>query len=375
MKILLTGGGTGGHFYPLIAVAEKINKISDQERLVDTKLYYMSDTPYDKAALFENGINYMEVLSGKQRLYSSPRNILDKFKVGLGCISATFQLFSLYPDVVFSKGGYASVPALFAARLLGIPVMIHDSDSVPGRVSLWSAKFAKRIAISYPEAVEYFPKDKTALTGQPIREEITKKATEGAYEYWKLDPNVPTVFVVGGSLGAQTINNTLVDILPTLLNTYQVIHQTGPTNAQDVAERVSVVLDKHAFRSRYVPVGFMTPLMIKMAAGAATIIVSRAGSMLFEMAAWGIPSIIIPIPENVSRDQKHNAFNYARAGACSVIEESNLTPSVLEAGIENLISNPERLKIMSANAVKFSGGDAAMAIAREIVSMALKHEE
>ena len=378
MKILLTGGGTGGHFYPLIAVAEKINKIVDDEKIIGVKLYYMSDTPYDKAALFENGITYMEVMSGKQRLYSSPRNFTDKIKVAIGCLSATFQLFSLYPDVVFSKGGYASVPALFAARILGIPVIIHDSDSVPGRVSLWSAKFAKHIAISYPEAVEYFSKEqqtKTVLTGQPIRQEIARRATEGAHEYWKFDPSIPTIYVVGGSSGAQTINNTLIEVLPQLLEACQVIHQVGPKLIEETQEQVSVVLEKSEFRDRYKPIGFMSPLMVKMAAGAADLIISRAGSMIFEIAGWGVPSIIIPIPESISRDQTHNAFNYARAGACDVIEEGNLTPSILSSEIVKLLSNKDKLKTMSANALAFAKSDAAETIANEIVKMGLSHEE
>ena len=375
MKILFTGGGTGGHFYPLIAVAEKTNKIADRDRLVDLKLYYMSDSPYDKAALFENGITYIEVTSGKNRLYSSAKNFTDMIKVAMGCLSATFKLFSLYPDVVFSKGGYASVPALFAARLLRIPVIIHDSDSVPGRVSLWSAKFAKRIAISYPEAVEYFPKDKTALTGQPIREEISKRATEGAHEYWKFDINTPTIFVIGGSSGAQNINQTLLDILPDLLNRAQVIHQVGPNLIKENDEQVSVILNKHAYKDRYKSIAFMTPLMVKMAAGAATLMISRAGSQIFEIAGWGIPSIIIPIPETISRDQKHNAFNYARTGACDVIEEANLTPSILKAAITRLLDNPEHMKVMSENALKFAQPEAADTIAKEIVRIGLEHEK
>jgi UDP-N-acetylglucosamine--N-acetylmuramyl-(pentapeptide) pyrophosphoryl-undecaprenol N-acetylglucosamine transferase len=374
MKILLTGGGTGGHFYPLIAVAEKINKIADRDRIVGLKLYYMSDSEYDKAALFENSISYIEVTSGKNRLYSSAKNFSDMFKVALGCISATFKLFAIYPDVVFSKGGYASVPALFAARLLRIPVIIHDSDSVPGRVSLWSAKFAKGIAISYPEAVEYFPKDKTVYTGQPIRDEILKKATEGAHEYWKLDPGTPTVFITGGSSGAQNINNTVLDALPELLNKYQIIHQVGTNNVKETEERVSVILNKHEYKDRYKAVGYMTPLMVKMAAGAATVIISRAGSTIFEIAGWGVPSIIIPIPQTISRDQTHNAFNYARSGACDVIEEANFTPSILSAAIDKICDNPTRAQAMSQNALKFAQPEAAEKIAGEIVRIALEHE-
>jgi UDP-N-acetylglucosamine--N-acetylmuramyl-(pentapeptide) pyrophosphoryl-undecaprenol N-acetylglucosamine transferase len=165
MKILFTGGGTGGHFYPLIAVAEKLNAIADKEKIVGLKMYFMSHDPYDKELLFENSITFIPVSTGKQRLYRSWKNIRDLIQVAMGCVSATIKLFFLYPDVVFSKGGYGAFPALFAARILRIPVIIHDSDSVPGRVSLWSSKFAKHIAVAYPEAAEYFPKEKTALLG------------------------------------------------------------------------------------------------------------------------------------------------------------------------------------------------------------------
>lgn len=374
MKILFTGGGTGGHFYPLIAVAEKINKIADQEKLVDIKLYYMSDSPYDKSALFENNIEYIEVTSGKNRLYASRKNFTDMIKVGIGCITGLFKMFAIYPDIVFAKGGYASVPALFAARILRIPVMLHDSDSVPGRVNLWAAKFAKRIAISYGEAAEYFPKDKTALTGQPVREIYIKKATEGAHEYWKLNPSIPTIVVFGGSQGSQIINNTLIDRLPSLLTKYQIIHQVGLNNVTETTERISVVLDNNQYRERYIYHGMFNPLMMKMAAGAATLIISRAGSTIFEIANWGIPSIIIPIPESVSRDQHHNAFNYARAGACDVIEEINLTGSVLEAEIDNIIVNPEKQATLAKNALAFATPNAAEIIATEIVKIALKHE-
>ena len=166
----------------------------------------------------------------------------------------------------------------------------------------------------------------------------------------------------------------MIDILPTLLNTCQVIHQVGPANITDAQERISVVLDKHQYRDRYKCIGFMNPLMVKMAAGASDLIVSRAGSMIFEIANWGIPSIIIPISEAVSRDQKHNAFNYARSGACDVIEEANLTPSILGAEITKLLENKTRIKAMQENALKFAHADAAENIAKEIIRIALTHE-
>jgi len=208
MKIVFTGGGTGGHFYPIIAVAQKVNKIIDEEKIIGAKLYYVSNDPYDKQMLFENGLLYEEVNTGKMRTYSSARNFFDIFKTFFGIINAILKIYSIYPDVIFGKGGYASFPALFAARVLGIPVVIHESDSAPGRVNKWAGHFAKRIAVSFKQAAEYFPKKTVAWTGQPICAEIEKPAEKNeALNYFKFESNIPVIFILGGSQGAELINN------------------------------------------------------------------------------------------------------------------------------------------------------------------------
>ena len=160
MKIVFTGGGTGGHFYPIIAVAEEINKIAKEEKLLEPELFYIAPDPYDKRALYENNITFKKSPAGKMRRYFSFWNFLDIFKTAFGVIKSTFQIFSIYPDVVFSKGGYASFPTVFASKILRIPVIIHESDAVPGRANLWAGKFARKVAVSYPEAVSYFEKEK-----------------------------------------------------------------------------------------------------------------------------------------------------------------------------------------------------------------------
>ena len=158
MKIIFTGGGTGGHFYPIIAVAQKVNQIIDKDKIIGAKLYYVSDSPYDKEMLLENGLLYEEVKAGKLRTYFSFKNVFDIFKMFFGTINAIYKIFSIYPDVVFGKGGYGSFPAILAARILRIPVVIHESDSVPGRVNKWAGHFAKKVAVSFKEAADYFPK-------------------------------------------------------------------------------------------------------------------------------------------------------------------------------------------------------------------------
>ncbi len=151
MKILFTGGGTGGHFYPIIAVAKEIQKVTKQEKLLAPELYYMAPTPYDARELFENNILYQKIAAGKMRRYFSIRNFFDLFKTGWGVLSAVFAVFSLYPDVIFGKGGYGSFPVLLAAKLFRIPVIIHESDVKPGRVNTWAGKFAYRVMISHPD--------------------------------------------------------------------------------------------------------------------------------------------------------------------------------------------------------------------------------
>src|SRR3989338_6457064 len=286
MKIVFTGGGTGGHFYPMIAVVERVNKIIDDENILGAKLYYFSDSPYDKEMLFANGLQFEEVSSGKRRLYSSSRNFLDLFKIGLGTISAIFKLFSIYPDVVFGKGGYASFPTILAARLLGIPVMIHESDTAPGRVNKWAGKFAKRVAVSFKEGGEFFPAKKVAWTGQPILIETENRALQAeALEYFKFESKIPVVVVFGGSQGAELINNTVLDALPRLVQNFQIIHQVGVKNFKAVKDQADVVLLDNPNKLRYLPMAFLNPLLLKMAAGAATLIVGRSGSFLFEFAS------------------------------------------------------------------------------------------
>lgn len=380
MKIVFAGGGTGGHFYPIIAVAERVNQIIDKENIIEAKLYYLSDSPYDKEALFENGIQYEPIVAGKMRTHSSIggffRNFLDMFKIVFGIINAVFKMFSIYPDVVFGKGGYASFPTIFAARLLHIPVLIHESDSAPGRVNKWAGGFAKRVAISFKEATEYFPREKTAWVGHPIRAEIEHPAQkEEALKYFKLEKDLPVILILGGSQGAELINNTILAALPELIKKYQVIHQTGIKNFKIVAGEAEVVLSKEKNKSRYLPLSFLNPLQMKMAAGTASLVVSRAGSTLFEIASWGIPSILIPFTQSNADHTKKNAFNYAHAGACSVIEEANMTANILNSEIDRIFENKENWERMAAGARAFNKPDAAMKIAQELVDMALEHEK
>lgn len=375
MKIIFTGGGTGGHFYPIIAVAEALNQLIDEERLVRPELYYFATDPYDPRALYEQNIQFHRVTAGKRRRYFSLRNFFDLFKTAWGALIALGKTYWLYPDVVFSKGGYVSFPTLLAARLLRIPVVIHESDSRPGRVNAWSAKFAKRVAVSYPEAATFFPSGKTAVTGNPIRQELLTPITVGAREFLKLEEGIPLIFITGGSQGAAAINDALLDIVPELIKHCQIIHQVGAANLTEVEKRAHFLLADNPAAARYKTFASLNTDALRMVAGVADLIITRAGSFIFEAAHWGIPAIIIPIPEEISHDQRSNAFTYARSGGAIVIEQGNLTSSILRSEIDRLLGNRDLLAKMSVGAKNFSRPDAAKTIAQEILKLALRHEE
>ncbi len=375
MKIVFTGGGTGGHFYPIIAIVQELNELIASNKYIAPKYYYMSDVPYDERALFEYGIEFKKVPAGKTRRYFSLLNFFDIFVTAFGIATALGKLFSIYPDVVMGKGGYASFPVIFAARLLGIPVVIHESDSKPGRANKFAASFARRIGIAYEEAASYFPKDRTALVGIPIRRELRNPKADGAIELLKLDASTPTVLIVGGSTGAVAINEIVLDILPELLDKYQVIHQVGPKNTNEISNRLSVILGDNPKASRYKMSGFLGSTALGMAAGIASLVVSRAGStFIFEIAGWGKPSIIIPIPSGVSHDQHHNALAYARTGAAILLEEQNLTPHILLSEIERIMDNKEMQKTMREHALSFATPEAASKMAQVILEIAQSHE-
>ncbi len=378
MRIVLLGGGTGGHFYPLIAVSEALEDLCEEKTLLEPEMYYIGPKPFDPPTLLEHGITYRAGTAGKMRRWGSVINVFDAFKTGVGIIRAIPQMFTLYPDVIFSTGGYAAFPALVAAKILRIPVVIYDADAKPGKVSLWSSKFARAIAVAHPEAAAEFPervRQKIARVGHPIRKEILTVAKEGGFEFLHLDPSAPAILIVGGSQGAHAINETVLDALVNLVERYNIVHQVGTANFEDTANIASVALKDSTHTERYRVFGLLNTLALRMAAGTASLIVARAGSgTIFEIASWGIPAILVPIPEEVSHDQTENAFSYARAGGALVIEQRNLTPHVLTAEIDRLMADAALREKMSAAGKAFARPEAARKVARMLLDIGIAHE-
>jgi UDP-N-acetylglucosamine--N-acetylmuramyl-(pentapeptide) pyrophosphoryl-undecaprenol N-acetylglucosamine transferase len=377
MKIVFTGGGTGGHFYPIIAVAEAVQKIVTQERLLAPQLYYIAPTPYDQQALFENNIQFIACPAGKVRRYFSFSNFTDAFVTVWGTVRAFFTLLKIYPDVVFSKGGFASVPTVLAAHLLRIPIIIHESDSMPGKANLLAAKYAYRIAVTFDSSVPLFPKKaqaNIARTGIPIRAALATPLPQGAAQELGLDSSVPTVFILGGSSGSKRINDVVLEGLPELVSVANVIHQTGKDLFAETDATAKVVLSGNPDAGRYHAFPFLLRDAMRQAAGAASLVISRAGATsITEISLWHKPSILIPIPESVSHDQRTNAYAYAHTGAAVVLEEHNMTPHLLVSEVKRILGDTAAWQDMANKSMTFANADAADSIATELVRIGKSH--
>lgn len=367
MKIVLTGAG-GGHFYPLIAVAERVRKEAFIQKIIQPELYFFSDKPYDEEALFNLDCKFVETKAGKLRLYPSLENVVGLFITFQGCWSTLFKLYALYPDVVFAKGGYASFPTLLAARILSIPIVVHESDTVPGRTTKWAGKFATRVALSYPDVAKYYPKDRIALTGQPIRDTILPPDN---YKRVYSKKERPVILILAGSQGSQIINSVILQLLPKLLDTYDIVHQTGPLNDQAVATIAEEMIKGHPFKDRYYAEGFLD---VALFYSKVDLVITRAGSSMFEMVLWQLPMIVIPIPETISRDQKSNAYAMASYGFAEVLEEDNLGANIVLSTISRILDDENHYNAMNKNAALFDDSrTAASVIARELIRIGISH--
>lgn len=368
MRIGFVGGGTGGHFYPLIAVAHELNATD-----VQPELFYFGPSPYDKELLKTLDIRYVYCPAGKLRRYFSIQNFLDIFRSFFGIFVAIWKLYIIYPDVIFSKGGFTSVPILTAAKFLNIPVVIHESDAVPGRANKLAIKHARYIGIAYDDVAQYFPPEKTALVGIPLRKEVLN-TVENPHEKLGIPNDKPLIYVTGGSTGADRINNLILSSLSQLLQNYRIFHQTGQANLEELRLSAQSLLTGTTLLDNYYVEGNVNADMVSDLMSAATIVITRAGSTtLFEIAAHGKPAIIIPIPEDVSRDQRTNAYAYARNGSATVLEEHNLTPHLLAEEIRSIISDSGRYASMSQAAKNMYIEGAAEKIASILISIGTEH--
>jgi UDP-N-acetylglucosamine--N-acetylmuramyl-(pentapeptide) pyrophosphoryl-undecaprenol N-acetylglucosamine transferase len=303
------------------------------------------------------------------RRYFSPLYFLDIFKIPLGFLQSLWHLLAFMPDAVFAKGGYASIPVAAAAWFYRIPILIHESDVVPGLANQLMAKVAKRIAVSFPGSEKFFPERKVFLTGNPIREEMIQDDKEKGEKMFALQPGKKTILVIGGSQGARVINQAIVILLPKIIKKWQLIHVTGKREYESVVHEAGKLGIKsgHEGYKAYPFLGNELPYAFAVA----DLVVSRAGAItLTEIAANKKPAIIIPIEGSANKHQEQNAFVFSQAGAAVVLEQENLGENILLAKIEQVIEN-EGLKFELSERIKrFYNPEAAKVIAGEIAKIA-----
>lgn len=375
IKIVLTGGGTGGHLFPLVAVSRKVNEICIAENLGEPEFYYLGPDSFLESSLGIETLNFHStiLMTGKWRRYFSFQNFVDLFKIAFGVIQALWEVWVIMPDVIFSKGGYGSVAAVFAGWVYRIPIIIHESDSVPGLANSVVAPLATLIAVSFNEAANHLPKEKTYFTGEATRDSFfLPPEPEKERALLSLKTTKPVILVLGGSQGAQIINDIVLDILPNLLERTEVIHQTGKANYDNVMQEAKVTLNGSNGDQllSYHPVNFLIEQEYVAAMHSADLIISRTGAgSIFEIAAAGKASILIPITDSPSNHNRRNAYVFADKGRAEVIEEANLTPNLLLSVIRSILDNPEKKKEMEEKARQFATPDAARLIAQALINL------
>lgn len=320
-RILLTGGGTAGHVTPNIALLPKLRELGYD-------ISYMgSYDGIEKKLITEFHIPYYGISSGKLRRYFDPKNFSDPFKVLKGYGEAVRIIKKQKPDVVFSKGGFVSVPVVLAARRCKVPCIIHESDMTPGLANKLAIPAAWKVCCNFPETLQYLPKGKAVLTGSPIRQELLCGDALAARKFTDLTDDKPVILVMGGSLGAAAVNEAVRRILPTLLKDFHVIHLCGKGKLDASLSGLS----------GYVQYEYINEELKDLFA-LADIVISRAGAnSICELLALHKPNLLIPLSAAASRgDQILNARSFAKQGFSLVLEEEAITDGVLLETIRRL---------------------------------------
>lgn len=371
IRVLLTGGGTGGHIYPLAAVAEALQKqIAGSGYEPDIR--YFGDPKQYREVLENASVRVIHITPSKWRRYFDIQNFFDIFRFLMSVVQGLWKIFWFMPNVCFSKGGPGAFSVVAVCRFYTVPIVVHESDAIPGLTTKLSSKFAKLIELSFSEAAAYLPKEKTHLVGNPVRSDLLNVSESKASKIeFGFDSNEPVVLFLCGSQGAEHINEFVLENIETLTSKFQVLHQIGSKNYTQYVQQYEFLsarfLDKTKARYKFFP--FFTNNILS-AYSSADVVISRAGAgVIFELAALGKPAILIPLPTSANNHQVQNAYQYERAGAAIVIEEENILPALLMSEVQGIISNQEKRSSMEAAGKKFFIADSANLIASDLLSV------
>lgn len=335
-KIILTGGGTAGHVTPNIALIDRLKE-------KDYEIYYIgSYNGIEKELIEKTGIKYYGISSGKLRRYFDLKNFSDPFKVLKGYREAKKIIDEIKPDVVFSKGGFVSVPVVIAAKKRKVPAVIHESDITPGLANKLCLSSAAKICTNFPETIGYLPQGKAVLTGTPIRKELFQGNKLKGYEFCGFDPLKPVIMVIGGSTGALAVNEAVWNLLPTLLTKYQVIHLCGKGKSNPDYDKM-----KGYAQYEYISAELRDLFSIS------DVVISRAGAnAICELLALRKPNILIPLPSKASRgDQLLNADSFEQQGFSYVLHEEDMTNETLLEAVNTVYEKRfEYIDVMNGKA-------------------------
>ncbi len=379
MHILFTGGGSGGHIFPIIAIRQSFNTLLElPENEKEINFYYLGPDKFAKGNLEKEGIKSKFIFAGKLKRYFDIFAPVEFIKIIIGFLQSLFYLFLWVPDIIFSKGGYGSIPVVLVGWVYRIPIILHESDSVPGLANRLSAKFAKKIIISFPASKTAFGKNgkKTVLIGNPVRKELLNGNANEGKRIFNLSSQNPTVLVLGGSQGAQKINELILNTLLKLLEICEIIHVSGEYDYENTLRDSTEILENKNIRNKYHLYKFLNAEELKHAYAVADLIINRAGAgSIFEIAAVGKPSIIIPLSNCAADHQRKNAYDFANIdkqtgeGRAIVLEQENLTPNILFETVSGLLNNPEKMKEMAKKAKAFYVPDINEKIREEILAL------
>lgn len=325
-RIILTGGGTAGHVTPNIALLPRLKELNYDIH------YIGSYNGIEKELIEQFGIPYHGIATGKLRRYFSVQNFTDPFRVLKGMSEAKKLVKVLQPDVIFSKGGFVSVPVVLAGKSCKVPTIIHESDMTPGLANKLSIPSATKVCCNFPETLDHLPEGKAVLTGSPIRQELLRGDKFKAREFLNFKSDKPVILVVGGSLGAVAVNNAVRALLPELLKSYQIIHLCGKGKVDESLNGVEGYAQFEYIKEELKDLFALTDIVI-----------SRAGAnAICELLALRKPNLLIPLSATASRgDQILNARSFERQGFSVVLEEKELTNEVLLSAINKLYENRE----------------------------------
>ncbi len=370
MRILFVGESAAGHLSPIVAVYEEIKKIMESGKYSELLEFMLisSESHFLQEVLQGTKIKYKIVKAAKYRNSFSLQTIFDLFRFFAGFFQSIYYVYNYMPDIIFSKGGYVSFPVVVIGWIFRIPIIIHESDTVASPIDKFMFRFAKRVAVSFSDSKGIYNSPKVFFSGNPVRSFITQGNKQEALKSFILNEEKPIVLVMGGSEGAEEINNLVLEILPDLLKNYQIIHQCGVGNYEKVkavVEKLNIpnLNDYHLF-------AFFKE-RIANAYAVCDLVVSRAGAnTVSEIMAVGKPSVLIPLASAVSDKQKKNAYHYSQPGASVLLSEKNLKPHLLLNVINDIFRSPLKAMEMKKAARQLAQPEAAKKIAEEIIEAA-----